>query len=678
MRELGALSKQREGSRADDDLDEVVARHARAPGKSTTADPDDDPARLDGEPGKRTRANTATPGEVMAASAGPGARDAGGAVGKESGAGELGLAFGFLAAPGASALAAAPVLRHTTSVDQGTPLRREELEALLAGSAGAPLPDALRLQLQRRLGDLDDVRIHTGDAADRAARLLHADAFAVGRDVYFAAGKYDPTSAAGQRLIAHEVAHTAQRISARGGGALDVSSPGDAHEQEADAFAEAFAQAILPTARPPAPAAARPELATPAAATPAPAAPTLAAAGPAFPGPAAGGAPDVVSRTPAAGAAPAATPAAAPTQAGATKPAEQKPFSRDMLKTAVGKVNQAGDITATMARLVGDQVWITSPGVSMNGTVTLKPDADPSDKVEAGWVQTVQSSSRIGLYYLDTQLQHRDITAFSSTRDGKRGAPDPWYVPPDEVSKAHPLVYPQAEDQPKFSLPATLRGAKLQEVQGADKFTVSLKVGVGQNLETIESFAWEAPYGVTLDTNQRGDGSEVKVARTDRHDGPKNKGVANEVGNSDAAKVQTYETEAAATAALGRMGIHGFIREMPKHKQMAPESYWNMVTALWKSSAKFTLKITAIGSKTSMRVALKADKTFDFGEVKGDGTYSALAHMVYDPAAIGPNHSVLIMINGMSQGHITWPYKSASFKDAQHDEYVFNLDISLG
>jgi hypothetical protein len=114
-----------------------------------------------------------------------------------------------------------------------------------ARHGGAPLPAALRRQLEAALGaGLDRVRVHTDSGSDAAARALGARAFALGDDVFFRDGAYDPQQPDGRRLIAHEVAHTVQ---ARGtppstDGATTVSQPGDAPEREADAFADAFMQ----------------------------------------------------------------------------------------------------------------------------------------------------------------------------------------------------------------------------------------------------------------------------------------------------------------------------------------------------------------------------------------------------------------------------------------------------
>jgi len=152
--------------------------------------------------------------------------------------------------PGKRTLLSGPVRRY----GRGVPgkVTRVELELLMRGG-GRPLPGPLRGRLARSLGDLDDVRVHTGSDADRAARLLSAEAFTVGRDIFFAAGKYDPASSAGQRLIAHEAAHTAQAgaSAAASSSEVEVSSPGDAHEVQADRFAEEFVASHAPAASPP-------------------------------------------------------------------------------------------------------------------------------------------------------------------------------------------------------------------------------------------------------------------------------------------------------------------------------------------------------------------------------------------------------------------------------------------
>lgn len=107
---------------------------------------------------------------------------------------------------------------------------------------GRPLPSAIREPMSERVGfPLDHVRVHTGSTAADSAAALRARAYTVGSNIVFGAGNYQPSTRAGQRLIAHEVAHTLQqrsgRVSMKRG---EVSSPRDPLEAEADQFAAAM------------------------------------------------------------------------------------------------------------------------------------------------------------------------------------------------------------------------------------------------------------------------------------------------------------------------------------------------------------------------------------------------------------------------------------------------------
>ena len=93
--------------------------------------------------------------------------------------------------------------RAPTEVDDGV-LQR------LGG--GQPLAARARGLFEQRLGaDFSQVRVHTSPVAEREAERLQAKAFTVGHDIVFAAGQYDPDSAEGQALLAHELAHVLQQ-----------------------------------------------------------------------------------------------------------------------------------------------------------------------------------------------------------------------------------------------------------------------------------------------------------------------------------------------------------------------------------------------------------------------------------------------------------------------------------
>ena len=116
-----------------------------------------------------------------------------------------------------------------------------DVQATIASrrGGGAPLDDRTRAGFESHLGDsLGDVRVHTGEAADTLARSVAARAFTTGSDIFFAAGEYRPGSSDGDRLLAHEVAHTVQQQGAPLSGPMTVTEPGDAFERHADAVAD--------------------------------------------------------------------------------------------------------------------------------------------------------------------------------------------------------------------------------------------------------------------------------------------------------------------------------------------------------------------------------------------------------------------------------------------------------
>ena len=78
--------------------------------------------------------------------------------------------------------------------------------------AGQPLARDTRAYFEPRFGhDFSHVRVHTHAHARTATRALGARAFALGRNVAFAAGEFNPESHEGRRLIAHELTHVVQQ-----------------------------------------------------------------------------------------------------------------------------------------------------------------------------------------------------------------------------------------------------------------------------------------------------------------------------------------------------------------------------------------------------------------------------------------------------------------------------------
>lgn len=79
------------------------------------------------------------------------------------------------------------------------------------GGGSALNTDTRQFMENRFNADFSGVRIHTGTNAEHLSRSINAQAFAHGNDLYFNSGKYDPGSAAGKTLLAHELTHTIQQ-----------------------------------------------------------------------------------------------------------------------------------------------------------------------------------------------------------------------------------------------------------------------------------------------------------------------------------------------------------------------------------------------------------------------------------------------------------------------------------
>jgi hypothetical protein len=116
---------------------------------------------------------------------------------------------------------------------------------------GAPLLPRERAQFECAFGcDLSQIRIHTDAAAAAAAGAIDARAFTIGRDIFFADGAFEPRTRAGRTVIAHEIAHALQDLRRVEVGQIDaaveMTTPGDPAEREADAAAATIAVGRTP------------------------------------------------------------------------------------------------------------------------------------------------------------------------------------------------------------------------------------------------------------------------------------------------------------------------------------------------------------------------------------------------------------------------------------------------
>jgi Domain of unknown function (DUF4157) len=79
-------------------------------------------------------------------------------------------------------------------------------------SPGQPLDPVTRAFMEPRFGqDFSQVRVRTDAAAAQSAREVNANAYTVGHNIVFGAGRFAPGTDEGQRLIAHELTHVVQQ-----------------------------------------------------------------------------------------------------------------------------------------------------------------------------------------------------------------------------------------------------------------------------------------------------------------------------------------------------------------------------------------------------------------------------------------------------------------------------------
>lgn len=113
-------------------------------------------------------------------------------------------------------------------------------------SGGQPLEEGTRTFMESRFGyDFRQVRTHNDTYAAKNANELNAQAFTSGRDIYFGTNNFQPSTTEGQRLLAHELAHTIQQTSEQPSSSQNIalspatiSHPDDPLEREAENVAD--------------------------------------------------------------------------------------------------------------------------------------------------------------------------------------------------------------------------------------------------------------------------------------------------------------------------------------------------------------------------------------------------------------------------------------------------------
>ncbi len=123
------------------------------------------------------------------------------------------------------------------STEQASAQTAPESVTQTLNSSGEALSPETRGFFEPRFGhDFGRVRVHRDSTAAASAQEIAAHAYTVGQHVVFARGRYEPSSASGRALLAHELAHVVQQRQApehRPTQQLEVGASGDGLERDA-------------------------------------------------------------------------------------------------------------------------------------------------------------------------------------------------------------------------------------------------------------------------------------------------------------------------------------------------------------------------------------------------------------------------------------------------------------
>lgn len=110
-------------------------------------------------------------------------------------------------------------------------------------SPGRALDAETRAYMEPRFGhDFSRVRVHADGPAAESAQAMNALAYTSGQDLVFGRDRYQPHSAAGRLLLAHELAHVVQQGAGAAQGVAQRKSANDSGDEERTAAAPLSAE----------------------------------------------------------------------------------------------------------------------------------------------------------------------------------------------------------------------------------------------------------------------------------------------------------------------------------------------------------------------------------------------------------------------------------------------------
>jgi len=140
------------------------------------------------------------------------------------------------------------------AVNQAEPAAVPPIVHEVLRSPGQQLDGTTRALMQSRFGyDFSKVRVHADRTAAESAQAVAALAYTVGNETVFGSSQYAPHTAAGQRLLAHEITHVVQQPDAASGSMFSsalrigpVEDPSEREAREAEDLLAPSAPRVLP------------------------------------------------------------------------------------------------------------------------------------------------------------------------------------------------------------------------------------------------------------------------------------------------------------------------------------------------------------------------------------------------------------------------------------------------
>ncbi len=166
-------------------------------------------------------------------------------------------------------------------------------------------------------------------------------------------------------------------------------------------------------------------------------------------------------------------------------------------------------------KAAAEVLWLLSPEMDFTGTITATGALDEIGAWEAGFIQTITRSNRIGLYAGGQQWHLRLNTDFGALKDGQSNSL--FYCTTDQFQRHGETATADVRDQdaPNVSIPLMYSGdpaapgspaaTRLERTDGEDEFTTWLAVAhhPSRSVVLLAQSKWTVSWAGRFDPEQR-------------------------------------------------------------------------------------------------------------------------------------------------------------------------------